>query len=281
MSLPANTPTAPESGDDPAAAIETVAIELNFNAFADHVPPTRHARREAKPSDPSLQDFADQALELATLRAEVKRLTRDYELSQNALRVREMRLHALHEELATARRELRNTTQQLSVAQTQLASMSTKALTETVSVQVEALVEIVAPPEAPIESRATELVDTPETSTIVLADRPQAIADAPASSPDANVSGRRLMPLDHVGTAVMLAREIMTIGRTRGNDICIPSGGVSRDHARLLVTPRSVTIVDMNSANGCFVNDEPISKHRLRDGDVLRIGDRSYRFIDG
>lgn len=79
----------------------------------------------------------------------------------------------------------------------------------------------------------------------------------------------------------MLAREIMTIGRTRGNDICIPSGGVSRDHARLLVTPRSVTIVDMNSANGCFVNDEPISKHRLRDGDVLRIGDRSYRFIGG
>jgi len=78
----------------------------------------------------------------------------------------------------------------------------------------------------------------------------------------------------------VLSRDIMTIGRARENDICIPSNGVSRDHARLLMNARSVTIVDMGSANGCFVNDEPVKRHKLHEGDVLRIGDRSFRFVN-
>ena len=66
--------------------------------------------------------------------------------------------------------------------------------------------------------------------------------------------------------------------RTRDHDICIPSRAISRDHARLVVSARSVTVIDMHSANGCFVNDEPVKRHKLRESDVLRIGDRSYRF---
>ena len=34
----------------------------------------------------------------------------------------------------------------------------------------------------------------------------------------------------------------------------------------------------MSSTNGCFVNDERVTKQRLQDGDVVRIGDRSFRF---
>jgi len=77
---------------------------------------------------------------------------------------------------------------------------------------------------------------------------------------------------------VALSRDIVTIGRTRNNDVCIPSRGVSRDHARLLIAPGSVTIVDASSTNGCFVNDVRVKRHRLRDGDLVRIGDRSFRF---
>jgi pSer/pThr/pTyr-binding forkhead associated (FHA) protein len=39
-----------------------------------------------------------------------------------------------------------------------------------------------------------------------------------------------------------------------------------------------VTLVDVSSTNGCFVNDEKVTKHRLRAGDLVRIGDRSFRF---
>lgn len=246
MSIPAPAQTAlddaaerePSSADTPAAQlpdgnaeadVETVSIELNFNAFADHVPPDRHARRIAKPDDPSIQDFADQVLEVAALRAELKRLTREYETLQKALRVRDMRLQALQAALAAARNGSRD-------------------------------------PEVPSDAQSQL-----ETVTI---------PDVAALQQRSDTAGRRLIPLDHPGEPVPLTRDIITIGRTPDNDICIPSGGVSRDHARLLVAPRSVTIVDMDSANGCFVNDERVSKCRLRDGDVLRLGDRSYRFAD-
>jgi pSer/pThr/pTyr-binding forkhead associated (FHA) protein len=42
-----------------------------------------------------------------------------------------------------------------------------------------------------------------------------------------------------------------------------------------------VTIIDMDSGNGCFVNAERVNKCRLREGDVLTIGDRSYRLVHG
>jgi pSer/pThr/pTyr-binding forkhead associated (FHA) protein len=92
---------------------------------------------------------------------------------------------------------------------------------------------------------------------------------------------RRLIPLDHEGESILLLREIMTIGRTKDNDICIPSRAISRDHARVVMSSRSVTVFDMQSANGCFVNDERVKRHKLREGDVLRIGDRSFRFASG
>ena len=47
----------------------TISIELNFKAFADNVPTSQHAKRAPSHGDPSLQDFADQALEFAALRA--------------------------------------------------------------------------------------------------------------------------------------------------------------------------------------------------------------------
>ena len=92
--------------------------------------------------------------------------------------------------------------------------------------------------------------------------------------------GRKLVPEDQGSHAIVLNRDIITIGRTQQNDICIPSYAVSRDHARLLVGAKYVTLFDMNSANGCFVNDEPIKRQKLRDGDRVRIGDRYFQFVD-
>jgi pSer/pThr/pTyr-binding forkhead associated (FHA) protein len=90
--------------------------------------------------------------------------------------------------------------------------------------------------------------------------------------------GPVLIPVDRPDSPVALTRDIVTIGRTVKSDVCIRSSAVSRDHARLLVAPGSVTLVDVSSTNGCFVNDEKVTKHRLRAGDLVRIGDRSFRF---
>jgi FHA domain len=264
-----------------AAAPETVAIELDFNAFADNVPPTQHARRVANHSDPSVQDFADQALELAALRAELKRLTRDYNALHHTMRLRDARLQALQDELASSRARFRDTTHQLSEAQSRIALLTGDAAQDRRPAgHVEALAEPETPPvnEAPVAHELSSTLLLP--SLQASAPPPEAPAPKPESQVLPLAPKRQLIPLGHEGNAVPLSRDIITIGRTRENDICIASRAVSRDHARLLLNPRSVTIVDMDSANGCFVNDTPVKKHKLRDGDVLRIGDRSYRFAN-
>ena len=197
----------------------TVSIELNFKAFADGVPTHQHAKRTSSYGDPSIQDFADQALELAALRAELKRLARDYETLQQQAAAREARFDELRRELSAARMQLREERQQ-----------QPQTFVQTIVLQ--------APPQI----------------------RPV------------------LIPIDRPDDPVALSRDIVTIGRTSTSDICIRSSAVSRDHARLLIAPGSVTLVNVSSTNGCFVNDQRITKQRLRDGDLIRIGDRSFRF---
>lgn len=236
---------------DPAEDAGTVSIELNFKAFADNVPPDKHAKRAPNYGDPSIQDFADQALELAALRAELKRLTRDYEVVQQQVRMRDARLDALRRELASARRQLRE------ADALEPIQPSRPELTSTLEIPL---------------AGAERSVPLAPTVAEELAPRPH----AQSSSPQDAVP--QLIPMDQLESPIALSRDIVTIGRTRSNDICILSRAVSRDHARLLVTRRRVTLVDISSTNGCFVNDQRVKRHGLRDGDLVRIGDRHFRF---
>jgi len=99
--------TTQEAFAEAGADAGTVSIELDFKAFADHVPPTEHARRAPGHGDPSVQDFADQALELAALHAELNRLARSHEILQQQALAREARLDALRAELSSTRKQLR------------------------------------------------------------------------------------------------------------------------------------------------------------------------------
>lgn len=52
--------------------------------------------------------------------------------------------------------------------------------------------------------------------------------------------------------------------------------GVSRRHAQLIARDNRITITDLKSANGTYINDlhlTPNQPYRLRDGDRLRLGD--------
>jgi FHA domain len=258
-----------------AAPSEIVQVELNFNAFADHCPPTQHARRVARPSDPSIQDFADQALEIAALRAEVKRLNRDCEALQRTVRTRDQRVQTLQDQLV----ELRNSTRSSTVTPAGAPLVVDVAREDDRSVGQRAIQHDRDVPALTPALSETVMLPIPalDQSDTVSGTTPLPALESHSSPP---APRHRLISLDQDGGEVPLSRDIMTIGRTRENDICIASNAVSRDHARLLLSSRSVTIVDMDSANGCFVNDERVRKHKLRDGDVVRIGDRSYRFAN-
>src|SRR4051812_28967924 len=64
----------------------------------------------------------------------------------------------------------------------------------------------------------------------------------------------------------------VTIGRTRGCDIQIALGIVSRRHCEVSIDEGKVQLRDLGSSNGCFVNNKRVQQSELRAGDTLTIG---------
>ncbi len=70
------------------------------------------------------------------------------------------------------------------------------------------------------------------------------------------------------------------LGRLDTSDIPVRDKKASREHAKIYKQGRQYAIVDLNSSNGTFVNDDPITKHMLESGDSITIGLVSMRFED-
>lgn len=78
-----------------------------------------------------------------------------------------------------------------------------------------------------------------------------------------------------------LAKGTITIGRSSGCDIQILTHFVSREHARLTVSPRGgVLIEDLGSTNGVFVNAVRVDRQQLHHGDVVTVGESQFRFLE-
>jgi pSer/pThr/pTyr-binding forkhead associated (FHA) protein len=72
-----------------------------------------------------------------------------------------------------------------------------------------------------------------------------------------------------------------TIGRDSDNDIVLDELTISRCHALLYLRAGHVAIMDLESANGTFVNGiqvPPDAPVRLADGDLIRIGQVIARY---
>ncbi|GAA5045186.1 response regulator transcription factor EmbR [Nocardia callitridis] len=75
------------------------------------------------------------------------------------------------------------------------------------------------------------------------------------------------------GRAVPIAAGGLRIGRMTDNDLIVDDPKASRYHAHIMPSRAGLLIKDLHSANGVFVNDEPIdSGALLADGDQIRIG---------
>ena len=78
-----------------------------------------------------------------------------------------------------------------------------------------------------------------------------------------------------------LAKGTITIGRSADYDIQIRTHFVSREHARLTVSPRGgVLIEDLGSTNGVFVNSVRIDRQELHHGDLVTVGESQFRFLE-
>jgi len=72
--------------------------------------------------------------------------------------------------------------------------------------------------------------------------------------------------------------KTITIGRRNNNDVVIDNLGVSGWHAKIELRENGVFFADLDSTNGSFINEKPISSQKLQDGDVITIGKHSLLF---
>jgi two-component system, cell cycle response regulator len=78
-----------------------------------------------------------------------------------------------------------------------------------------------------------------------------------------------------------LTRAEHYVGRRSDLDLHIDVDSVSRRHARLVRHGEDWWVEDLGSTNGTFVNHDPVERHKLEDGDIIRFGEAVVKFLAG
>lgn len=84
-----------------------------------------------------------------------------------------------------------------------------------------------------------------------------------------------------MGTRYPLADKPMVIGRDNDCEISISDPSVSRHHVRIQPVVGGHCVVDLQSTNGTYINDQPATMSKLKDGDYLRVGNWIFRYLTG
>lgn len=77
-----------------------------------------------------------------------------------------------------------------------------------------------------------------------------------------------------------LDKERLTIGRKPDNDIQIDNLTVSGKHAIVITILDDSFLEDLGSTNGSYVNGKLVTKHALKDGDVIAIGKHELKYVN-
>ena len=220
----------------------------------------RNTERLRAVSNDDTKLLNERSAQLSALRAELDTRLREQAGFESALNARDTLI-------ADLRAEMRTTQEERAIMSDQLAKMRAR---------VKTLTQQVFDRDNHIAVLNADLAVHTEALAAIRRDVDR--IDPSASLPVAEAAPERMLePVNHEGEPILLNRRVMTIGRTNDNDIFIPSRMISRHHARLLVGPNAVIVEDAGSTNGCFVNDQQVKQHVLREGDVLMMGDLKFR----
>src|SRR5262249_20505390 len=68
------------------------------------------------------------------------------------------------------------------------------------------------------------------------------------------------------------------VGRAALNHVIIDDPRISRQHAKIAQEEGGYVIYDLNSANGTFVDDQPVKRKKLEFGNIVRFGPYAFSF---
>lgn len=75
-----------------------------------------------------------------------------------------------------------------------------------------------------------------------------------------------------LGRVILLSPERIRVGRSQDSELWLSDDGVSRRHASLQREGNTYVVTDEGSSNGTFVGGVKVTRHELRDGDVVQFG---------
>ena len=81
-----------------------------------------------------------------------------------------------------------------------------------------------------------------------------------------------------VQSELTLTKERTTIGRRPYNDMVIENLTVSGEHAALIMVGDQVTVEDLHSTNGTYIDGRAVTKQVLHHGDVMDVGKYKVKF---
>lgn len=82
-----------------------------------------------------------------------------------------------------------------------------------------------------------------------------------------------------IGQKFVLKPGEILIGRSSQAAIQIDHESVSRRHAKVTFSDNGVTMQDLGSTNGTYVNDEPITERPLQNGDLIKVGRTILKYL--
>lgn len=94
-------------------------------------------------------------------------------------------------------------------------------------------------------------------------------------------SPRLVVRHDQEDIVIPLVLRETLIGRIDSNHLVLEVDDVSRIHARVLLEPEGVVVVeDCGSSVGTLVNGDPIDRAVLNDGDIIQVGSAKILFVE-
>jgi len=81
------------------------------------------------------------------------------------------------------------------------------------------------------------------------------------------------------GGVFRLSDGEFTMGRSELNSLMVPDRAVSRRHCVIRADGGTFKLIDLESRNGCFVNNVPVHEHPLKHSDRIAIGDSYFIFL--
>ena len=82
-----------------------------------------------------------------------------------------------------------------------------------------------------------------------------------------------------IGERFPISKNRMVIGRNQGADVWIDDKAVSRSHAEIVLEGEETVLRDLGSKNGTFCNNHKILGRTLVDGDLIQIGDTTFKYV--